>query len=887
MTGANTYGGPTVINAGTVQLGNEIVGFGANTSGSASQTNSTWQFNNTANTATAVSGGTLNLTSNVGGEARSGFYTIPVPMGAFNASFVYQASGNKAADGVAFILQNDPRGPAALGGTGGSLGYSGITPSAATEINIYTTNTIGTAFATNGATGVYQSITPVNPASGDPIQVSLSYDGSTYLTTTFLDLSSGSSYSAGSQYVGSLASNVGSSAYVGFSGGDGGSKSTQTISNFVFSYNAGAFNNILPSTTALSIAAGATLDLSGNSQTVGSLSGAGTVTNYSANALSVLTAGDNSSQTFSGVLSDGYGTLGLIKVGSGGLTLTGTSVYSGGTTVSGGTLKLGNGTTKNGSLAGGIVNNSALVIANPATQLYGGLISGGGSLTKNGAGTLQLTATHTYTGPTVINAGTVQLGYVAAMSGFGANTSGGIGFGKFSSTGSATNGLATTGTGNGTWSFNSYSYNYGFNRTPVTGGSLDLTDGSLTTSAAGTNGSGEARSAFYNTPVSLNNSFIASFTYTPSYPGGTAYAATSNYNNGFAFVVAGSGGTSLGGAGRGFGVGYDPEQGGTIGKYGGQITASAEIDYDVFQGHGVNGLVYSPSGAATGYNTNGGTVTNMSIFGGNSYTIGDPINMTVIYNPLTNVLIWSGTDSGAAHSGTNALTFSESQANVNLQSITGGTSGFIGFTGANGYNDSTQTVSNFSFSSAVNGNLPSTTALFISNSGALDLFGAGQTVGDLSGAGTVTNSFPMVTAMLATGVDGTTQTFSGRLKDGAGALALTVSGGILTLSGSNNTYSAGTYVEYGTLIAANPAAIEDGTSLTVGNSAAFFGPLTPASAGVSGAGSPADAAERSVAAVPEPGAAALAATGTILLALYGERRRRKFARSARKSKRRI
>ena len=152
------------------------------------------------------------------------------------------------------------------------------------------------------------------------------------------------------------------------------------------------------------------------------------MTNYSANSISVLTAGgDNSSQTFSGALLDGYGMLGLVKAGTGSLTLSGSSIYSGGTTVSGGTLQLGNGTTKNGSVAGDILNNSTLVFANPALQVYTGAISGGGSLIKNGPGTLQLTATHTYTGPTVINAGTVQLGYPVTVSGFGADTTGGTG----------------------------------------------------------------------------------------------------------------------------------------------------------------------------------------------------------------------------------------------------------------------------------------------------------------------------------------------------------------------------------------------------------------------------------------------------------------------------
>ena len=821
MTGMNTYGGPTVINAGTLQLSNELVGFGADTSGGTfTGTNGTWQFNSNgaAYTITPVTGGVLTLTqSTLGTSARSAFYNKPVPLGPFNVGFVYQDASQNGADGVVFMLQN--QGLTALGDPGGSLGYSGsslttpgIAPSAGLGFNIFTGGQNGESslYQLSGGTLVTSvpttnSVTPstsVNLDSGDPIKVSLSYDGSNNLTVTLSDSTAGSSYT-NTFPVGSLATLIGNTACMGFSGGDGGLNSTQRISNFSFSDNAVAFNNVLPATTALSVAAGATLDLAGNRQTVASLTGSGTVTNYTANAVSILTTGgDNSSQTFSGALSDGDGSLGLIKVGSGSLTLIGSNnFYSGGTTISAGTLQVGNGATS-GSVTGNILDNSALVFANSAAELYTGAISGSGALIKNGPGTLQLAATHAYTGPTIINAGTVQLGYAAVLvSSFGTDTTGGTGVGVLTGT---ANGLATTGTGNGTWSFNSYSYNKGFNRTPVTGGALDLTDGSATTSATNAAGTGEARSAFYNTAVPVNTSFNVAFTYTPSYPGGLGYASTCNYNNGFAFVIAVRGGTSLGGAGRGFGVGDDPE-----GNFNNNaIQDSAEIDYDVFQGGAVNGLTYTTTGAATGYNINGGVATNLSIFGGNNYTIGDPINMTVTYNALANVLSWSGTDAGKD------LTFSETQS-VNLQSVTGGSMAFIGFTGANGYNDSTQTVTNFSFSSAVNGNLPSTTALFISKSGALDLYGGNQTVGSLSGAGTVTNSFPASTATLTTGGDGSSQTFSGTIQNGAGTVALTMAGpGNLTLSGSN-TYTGPTVINGGNLTFASLAALPPGALVTI------------------------------------------------------------------------
>ena len=66
----------------------------------------------------------------------SAWFDTPVSTGSFNASFTYtDQTGSGSADGVAFVLQNDSssrRGRL----SGGGLGYGGITPSTAYEINI-------------------------------------------------------------------------------------------------------------------------------------------------------------------------------------------------------------------------------------------------------------------------------------------------------------------------------------------------------------------------------------------------------------------------------------------------------------------------------------------------------------------------------------------------------------------------------------------------------------------------------------------------------------------------------------------------------------------------------------------------------------------------------
>ncbi|MEI7899004.1 MAG: autotransporter-associated beta strand repeat-containing protein [bacterium] len=103
----------------------------------------------------------------------------------------------------------------------------------------------------------------------------------------------------------------------------------------------------------------------------------------------------------------------LLKVGSGTLTLTGANTYDGGTTISDGTLRLGDGTVNNGSVIGNIVNNAALVFANPNAQSYSGLISGAGLVTKAGAGTLSLTQAECFSTNTVltITSGLIELAF--------------------------------------------------------------------------------------------------------------------------------------------------------------------------------------------------------------------------------------------------------------------------------------------------------------------------------------------------------------------------------------------------------------------------------------------------------------------------------------------
>ena len=186
-------------------------------------------------------------------------------------------------------------------------------------------------------------------------------------------------------------------------------------------------SNALPVNTSLTLGSGATsgvVDLNGSTATVTSLSTSGTGTgnligNGGTGQATLTVAGGTS--TYSGSIKDtitsGTGTLALAVTG-GSLTLAGNNSYSGLTSVSSGaTLQIGNGGTS-GTLGNTQLNVDGTLAFNRSDNLsVAGTISGQGSLQQNGTGKLTLTADSTYAGPTVINAGTIQLGDSSVNSG--------------------------------------------------------------------------------------------------------------------------------------------------------------------------------------------------------------------------------------------------------------------------------------------------------------------------------------------------------------------------------------------------------------------------------------------------------------------------------------
>jgi fibronectin-binding autotransporter adhesin len=511
------------------------------------------------------------------------------------------------------------------------------------------------------------------------------------------------------------------------------------------------------------------------------LGGAGTISSGTATFMST-----------KGTLAPGYG-------GQGGLTLGGLNFGSASSLVSI-YIPISDATSVPAvDVIGNITDNSTVVFANPLSQTYGGVISGNGSLAKIGSGVLTITAVQTYAGPTFISGGTVRLAAVpgATLSGFG---------------GGGTNWTTT-----------------GYGGTAISGNTLTLTDGNT----------GEDRSAFYGSPVSVNVPFTATFTYTVL-PG-------TNSQNGFladgmAFVLQNESPSVVGAPGGGLG-------------YGG-ITPSAAVQFNLF----------TYTGAGTNYAAGGAVAS--SFLGGSSglfnYDSDPPMQVTLQYdgsNTLTEVI----QDVLAP-----STSFSTSYSVGSLANVVGGDTAYLGFTGATGSSDSIQTISNFSGTFSVTGGsggvnvLPPTSDLTMSG-GTLDFYGTSQTVNSLSGSGTLTNSNTGA-AMLTIG-GGTSTTFSGAIRNGAGTMALTMDGaGTLVLSGTN-TFSGGTIVNAGTLILDSPAAVLDGSSLTVGEPGALA-VFAPASAASAPSAAPAGAAP-----VPEPGTLVL-----LLAAIWSSRACHRFSR---------
>ena len=447
----------------------------------------------------------LQLTDGESGEASSAWYYQQVNVQAFNTEFSFQLS-NPVADGMTFAIQGENL--AALGADGGGLGYQGIPSSVAVKFDLFSNSGEGpdsTGLYINGAIptlpAIDMSSSPINLHSGDTMDVKLNYNGS-ILSMTITDLVTAGTFTT-SWNVNIPSIVGGNTAWVGFTGGTGGSSSSQKVLTWTYAVG----SNTPPVLTAPTFTPAAGTYSSAQSVTIGDAT-PGTTIYYTTNGTTPTTS------------SSVYSTPITVSANE---TISAFAVASGYTNSGVATAAYGIAP----ALPAPTISPNGGTFASAQTVTISESVSGA-TIYYTTNGTAPSTASAVYSGPITvgstetIEAIAVKTGYInspAVSAGFVINTSGTVYInypaGGFTST------LLDLNLG----AF-------------VTGGTLELTDG----------GSGEGRSAWFSTEVPVN-SFITDFYF-------QQLSATAD---GMTFAIQSYAPTAVGGDGGGLGYSGIPD----------------------------------------------------------------------------------------------------------------------------------------------------------------------------------------------------------------------------------------------------------------------------------------------------------------------------------------
>jgi filamentous hemagglutinin family protein len=336
---------------------------------------------------TAGSGGTVSS-----GSGSATGYTLH--------SFTTNGSSTLALNPLAVTLGGNisGAGSAIMNAGGGTMTMSGT--------NTYTGSTNVTAGTVIVSGGGLSPVTRVNVSSGASYNVSVSNSVGSIAGAGVINIGTGYTFTAGGDNTSTTFSGC-------ISGAGNFTKSGLGVLTLSGTNNATGSTNVtsgtlevtgyLSDSTAVNVSSGASYNVS-SSDTVGSIAGAGTIN--LANTRLLVSGGDGTSTTFSGVMA-GLGS--LRKIGFGTLSLTGVNSYSGNTTIGVGTLMIGNGTA-NGSLNGDsniIINGAVLALNRSDSITLANNISGTGGITISQNNNVELTGNASYTGNTSLAGGTL------------------------------------------------------------------------------------------------------------------------------------------------------------------------------------------------------------------------------------------------------------------------------------------------------------------------------------------------------------------------------------------------------------------------------------------------------------------------------------------------
>ncbi|EAN9309133.1 autotransporter outer membrane beta-barrel domain-containing protein [Salmonella enterica] len=410
LSGANSYTGGTTISGGTLVASNvEALGSGDVTDNATLELNTGGDFdNNIGGTGSVVKSGDKTLTLS-GANSYTGGTTISG--GTLVATNVEALGSGDVTDNAVLELNTGGDFTNAISGSGQVVksGDKTLTLSGANSYTGGTTISGGTLVASNvealGTGDITDNATLELNAGGD-FANNIGGTGSVVKSgDKTLTLSGSNTYTGGTTISGGtlVATNV-----EALGTGNVTDNATLELST------GGDFANNIGGTGSVVKSGDETLTLSGaNSYTGGTTISGGTLVASNVEALGTGDVTDNATLElntggdFDNAIS---GSGQVVKSGDKTLTLSGANSYSGATTISGGTLVA----TNVDALGSGDVTDDATLELNTGGT-FDNAISGSGQVVKSGDETLTLSGTNTYSGGTLISGGTLVASNVEAL----------------------------------------------------------------------------------------------------------------------------------------------------------------------------------------------------------------------------------------------------------------------------------------------------------------------------------------------------------------------------------------------------------------------------------------------------------------------------------------